>query len=141
MDNNKQQNTKSKCTCIEHDPYCCQIHGNCPVCVKPEDPEDVVLGYKTSLVAQTLDSKGNKQQTVVEWLEIELEKLWVEKYLSPITIKPLLDKAKEIEKQMTIKLYADYENYLEEAFKNQCGGQAVILSFQEFYEQNYGGNK
>jgi hypothetical protein len=47
--------------------------------------------------------------------------------------------AKEMEKQMTIKLYVDYENYLEETFKNQCGGQAVILSFEEFYEQTYGG--
>jgi hypothetical protein len=57
--------TLSKCTCIEHDPYCCQIHGNCPVCVKPEEPEDVVLGYKTSLVAQTMDSMtNNKQQTM-----------------------------------------------------------------------------
>jgi hypothetical protein len=42
---------------------------------------------------------NNKQQTAVEWLEIELEKLWVKKYLSPITIKPLLDKAKEMEKE------------------------------------------
>jgi hypothetical protein len=39
---------------------------------------------------------------------------------------------------MTIKLYNDYENYLEETFKNQCGGQAVVLSFEEFYEQTYG---
>jgi hypothetical protein len=84
---------------------------------------------------------NNKQQTVVERLEIELEKLWVEKYLSPITIKPLLDQAKEMQKQMTVKLYNDYENYLEEAFKHQNGGQAVILSFEEFYEQTYGGNK
>jgi len=68
--NNKQQNTESKCTCVEHDPYCCQIHGNCPVCVKPEEPEDVVLGYKTSLVAQTMDSMtNNKKLTVVEWLQ------------------------------------------------------------------------
>jgi len=42
---------------------------------------------------------NNKQQTSVEWLEIELEKLWVEKYLSPITIKPLLEQAKEMEKE------------------------------------------
>ena len=21
---------EEKCTCKEHDPYCCQIHGNCP---------------------------------------------------------------------------------------------------------------
>jgi hypothetical protein len=46
-----------KCTCIEHDPYCCQIHGGCPLCVKPETLEDTVLGHKTSLIAQMLDSK------------------------------------------------------------------------------------
>ena len=123
MDNNKQQNTKSKCTCIEHDPYCCQIHGNCPVCVKPEDPEDVVLGYKTSLVAQTLDSKGNKQQTVVEWLEIELEKLWVEKYLSPITIKPLLDKAKEMEKEQIEKAELDAKEIIIIKHTEHGGGE------------------
>jgi len=53
----------------------------------------------------------------------------------------LLEQAKEMEKQMTIKLYNDYENYLEETFKNQCGGQAVVLSFEEFYEQTYGDDK
>jgi hypothetical protein len=138
MDNNKQQNTKSKCTCIEHDPYCCQIHGNCPVCVKPEDPEDVVLGYKTSLVAQTLDSKGNKQQTVVEWLEIELEKLWVEKYLSPITIKPLLDKAKEMEKERMIGFTNKYIN--EELWVN-CNAIESDSTVEQYYEKTYGGNK
>ena len=28
---------EEKCTCKEHDPYCCQIHGNCPTCVKKEE--------------------------------------------------------------------------------------------------------
>jgi hypothetical protein len=46
-----------------------------------------------------------------------------------------------MQKQMTIELYNDYENYLEEAFKHQNGGQAVILSFEEFYEQTYGGGE
>mgnify|MGYP000026145849 CR=1 FL=1 len=53
----------------------------------------------------------------------------------------LLEQAKEMEKQMTIKLYNDYENYLEESIKHQCGGQAVILSFGAFYDQTYGGGK
>jgi hypothetical protein len=76
---------------------------------------------------------NNKQQTAVEWLASELSNHleMPHKYFIEI-----LEQAKEIEKQMTIKLYADYENYLEEAFKNQNGGQAVILSFKEFYEQN-----
>jgi hypothetical protein len=78
---------------------------------------------------------NNKQQTAVEWL---IEQFWNNEGM--LTSKKL-EKAKEMQKQMTIKLYADYENYLEEAFKNQCGGQAVILSFQEFYEQTYGDGK
>ena len=30
---------EEQCTCKEHDPYCCQIHGNCPTCVKKEKPK------------------------------------------------------------------------------------------------------
>jgi hypothetical protein len=30
---------EERCTCKEHDPYCCQIHGNCPTCVKKEEPK------------------------------------------------------------------------------------------------------
>ena len=144
MNNNKQQNAKSKCTCIEHDPYCCQIHGNCPVCVKPEEPEDVVLGYKTSLVAQTMDSTAIKQQTAVDWFTEQISSknlLGIYTYDEMVMFDDLLKQAKEMEKQMTIKLNNDYENYLEETFKNQCGGQAKVLSFVEFYEQTYGGNK
>jgi len=28
---------ETKCTCKEHDPYCCQVHGTCPTCVKKEE--------------------------------------------------------------------------------------------------------
>ena len=30
-----------QCTCKEHDPYCCQLHGNCPTCVKKEEPKQL----------------------------------------------------------------------------------------------------
>jgi hypothetical protein len=29
--------SKEECTCKEHDPYCCQVHGTCPTCVKQEE--------------------------------------------------------------------------------------------------------
>ena len=80
---------------------------------------------------------NNKQQTVVEWFLIECGK-----YGDTAQIPDsVIDEAKEMEKEMTIKLYADYENYLEESFKNQCGGQAVVLSFGAFYDQTYGGEQ
>jgi hypothetical protein len=42
--------------------------------------QTAVLGHKTSLVAQTLDSKENKQQTAVEWFDSKIKQLefWVE---------------------------------------------------------------
>ena len=74
---------------------------------------------------------GNKQQTAVEWLEQEMFK-------PNLSMKEILEQAKEIEKEKAIKLYIDYENYLHEEFKHQNGGQAVILSFREFYNKTYG---
>jgi hypothetical protein len=91
---------------------------------------------------------NNKQQTAVEWGIEKLASLtfdymagFISKREYDQLSKGVIRQAKEMEKQMTIKIYADYENYLEEAFKNQCGGQAVILSFKEFYEQTYGDAK
>jgi hypothetical protein len=106
---------------------------------------DVILSF-TKINRSIMTN--NKQQTAVEWGIEKLASLTFD-YMAGFISKREYDKlskgvirqAKEMEKEMTIKLYADYENYLEEAFKNQCGGQAVILSFQEFYEQRYGGSE
>ena len=82
-----------------------------------------------------------KTQTAVEWLSEQFDSI-VELYPSQFErVNRAVDQAKEMDKEMTVKLYNDYENYLEEAFNNQNGGQAVILSFKEFYELTYGGNR
>ena len=71
----------------------------------------------------------NSKQSSVEWLEIELEKLWVEKYLSPITIKPLLDKAKEMDQRQKI---LDYEiGYIN-------GGNQKKITGEQYYNETYG---
>jgi hypothetical protein len=36
---------ETKCTCKEHDPYCCQVHGICPTCVKKEESKQETLTY------------------------------------------------------------------------------------------------
>jgi hypothetical protein len=70
------------------------------------------------------------KQTAVEWLEIELEKLWVEKYLSPITIKPLLQQAKEMEKEQIMNAF------------DECGNwQDNYTDSEHYYNETYGGNK
>jgi hypothetical protein len=85
---------------------------------------------------------NNKQQTAVDILCGKLAmKLGIPQAITfYIDHQEEIREAKEMQKQMTIKLYNDYENYLEEAFKNQCGGQAVIMSFGAFYDQTYGGD-
>jgi len=86
---------------------------------------------------------NNKQQTAVDILCGKLAmKLGIPQAMTfYIDHQEEIREAKEMQKQMTIKLYNDYENYLEEAFKNQCGGQAVIMSFGAFYDQTYGGGE
>jgi hypothetical protein len=92
------------------------------------------------LYTNTENMTNNKQQTAVELLaKLLLEKLEIKG--DGYGINQIINLSKAMEKQRTIKLYNDYENYLEETFKNQCGGQAVVLSFEEFYEQTYGDDK
>jgi len=81
---------------------------------------------------------NNKQQTSVECLEIELEKLWVEKYLSPITIKPLLDKAKEMEKERMIDFA---NNCIKQIEVSDTCELLMVESPKDLYEQTYGGEE
>ena len=109
--------------------------------------DEALIKETTETLTKFLNDKrmtNNKQQTAVDW---QFDQLSIENLLGIFThdqltrVMEILEQAKEMEKQMTIKLNNDYENYLEETFKNQCGGQAKVLSFEEFYEQTYGGNK
>jgi len=84
---------------------------------------------------------NNKEQTAVDILFNRFLELFLFQEGIPTELQEAYNLAEEMQKQMTIKLYNDYENYLEEAFKHQNGGQAVILSFEEFYEQTYGDGK
>ena len=104
--------------------------------------EPMTFAQKVEYV-KSIDMTNNKQQTAVEILCGKLAmKLGIPQAITfYIDHQEEIREAKEMQKQMTIKLYADYENYLEEAFKNQCGGQAVIMSFGAFYEQTYGGGE
>jgi hypothetical protein len=68
---------------------------------------------------------SNNKQSSVEWLEIELEKLWIEKYLSPITIKPLIEQAKAMHKKEIVEAYY-IDNEKNEGF--------------EYYNAKFGGS-
>jgi hypothetical protein len=53
-----------KCTCEEHDPYCCQIHGICPTCVKKEDnPFKLPKALPDDVFYQSIEQK---QKTLKE---------------------------------------------------------------------------
>lgn len=74
-----------------------------------------------------------KKQTAIEWLEIELEKLWVQKYLSPITVKPLIEQAKAMEKEQIMEAvdagFDDGSNFIEDI---------KFTNSEQYYNQTYG---
>ena len=71
------------------------------------------------------------QQTAVEWLINRTGRL---RFIST----DIIEKAKEKEKERMFKIYHEYQDYLDNEFKNQCGGQGVILTFEQYYNETYG---
>jgi len=75
--------------------------------------------------------KNNKQQTVVEWLEQEM--------LKPnLSMKEILQKAKEMERQRMINFTEDW--YFN-GFPLEGGGGDVEETIEQHYNQTYGGDK
>ena len=71
-----------KCTCKEHDPYCCQVHGICPTCVKKEEPKqdctcerpndntcDYCDAQESKRILEDAKLSVNKQETLEEVAE------------------------------------------------------------------------
>jgi hypothetical protein len=45
----EEMEKQPKCTCVEHDPYCCKIHGSCPTCVKQETLEEAEVAFANEI--------------------------------------------------------------------------------------------
>jgi hypothetical protein len=96
-----------------------------------------VLGHKTSLVAQTLDSKENKQQTAVEWLFYELERIDKVYYRNTIIYtdarKEAFEQAKEMEKERIIAANRDGVDMVVD--------KKDFISGELYYNKTYGGGE
>ena len=77
----------------------------------------------------------NNKQSSVEWLEIELEKLWIEKYLSPITIKPLLEQAKAMHREEHGRTWDDAMQTLKSRGGNDM---RAYTDFDDYYTEKFG---
>jgi hypothetical protein len=73
------------------------------------------------------------KQTAVEWL--------AEQMLHPEFHNPYIEQALEMEKERMFEVYHGYQDYLDNEFKNQCGGQSVILTFEEYYNETFNTNE
>lgn len=67
------------------------------------------------------------KQTAIEWYAEQLG----------VTTGSMLERAKEMEKERMFEVYHGYQDYLDNEFKNQCGGQSVILTFEEYYNETF----
>jgi len=75
------------------------------------------------------------KQTAVEWLENELD--FLSNYIDEMARFNLFKQAKEMEKERMFEVYHGYQDYLDNEFKNQLGGQSVILTFEEYYNETF----
>jgi hypothetical protein len=97
-----------KCTCKEHDPYCCQIHGSCPTCVKKEEPKphSFCETPKERCTMRYCDENGclNRKRNLVE---IQPQQIWNEEKMKGL--KSLIDMMKDDEE---LGLYEEPENHV-----------------------------
>ena len=58
-----------KCTCKEHNPCCCQVHGSCSTCVKQEEhtQETLNLDEMKSKLNNALDNET--EESLTDWLK------------------------------------------------------------------------
>lgn len=70
----------------------------------------------------------NKKQKAVEWLEEQLNNKWVNGYLSPITIKPLIEQALQMEQEQ-----------IEEVAMYHKDSAVEIECIRSYIKKNYGG--
>lgn len=62
------------------------------------------------------------------------------RFLSPddaVKVYAALHESQRMHKQQAIELYNDYQDYLDNQFQYQCGGQSSILTFEQFYNEKY----
>ena len=126
---------EEQCTCKEHDPYCCQIHGNCPTCVKKEElkqencctPLGQIKRYED---CYGCDRKPKKEHHICKYCGAETTQSDDECYA-----KPKQEKLEEAAERL-IKLNRQDAFY--EGAKWQMDKQSdFIIGFLEFIEGTY----
>jgi hypothetical protein len=86
---------ESKCTCEEHDPYCCEVHGICPTCVKKEEPktetvEEVAKNYVKQITIAEFGKPHNaphRVKTFIEGAKWQSERMYSEEEVIKLIIK------------------------------------------------------
>jgi len=99
------------------------------------------LADKGGEVAETFNQREMKQ-TAVEWLIEKVNEQSTGLGMYGINVRidipaDIIQQAKEMEKERMFEVYHEYQDYLDNEFKNQCGGESVILTFEEHYNKNF----
>ena len=84
---------------------------------------------------------NNRELSSVEWLFHNIVEDQMIRAKSSREWLEIFVQAKEKHEEETVRLYTDYEDYLDEAFNYQNGGQAKIKTFREFYNETFNNNK
>ena len=96
---------EEKCTCKEHDPYCCQIHGNCPTCVKKEELKQENCCTPLGQIKRYEDCYGCDRKPKQEKLTYTESAKKEERISNSIMMKRKKETLEEVAKRYAIQVY------------------------------------
>jgi hypothetical protein len=106
-----------KCTCKEHDPYCCQVHGTCPTCVKQQELKQFSM---TEAAKETTKKYINEREKQTAYLEFIAGAKWqADKMYSEEDLKEAFKGGGKmtwtgVEQESQEPYYYDFKEWLEQ---------------------------
>jgi hypothetical protein len=119
-----------QCTCKEHDPYCCQIHGNCPTCVKKEEPKQENCCTPLGQIKRYEDCYGCDRKPKQEKLTYTESAKKEERISNSIMMKRKQETLEEVAERYGIQIY---KGKMEKEFDKKCITETLEEAAERFW--------
>ena len=121
---------EEQCTCKEHDPYCCQIHGNCPTCVKKEELKQENCCTPLGQIKRYEDCYGCDRKPKQEKLTYTESAKKEERISNCTMMKRKQETLEEVAERYGIQIY---KGKMEKEFDKKCITETLEEAAERFW--------